>query len=260
MANKSTFQGTYNSAISGKFKANTTKDIGSDDMRALVDSIVANNPFTDDDSYTWSSPMVPASGTTTLTATAAPAISSYSTGQTFKLQAVSTATGNTTLNINAVGAKKLFKAPGLQAGIGDWIVDGIYTVIYDSTLDSAVGGFLIVAGNIDIPDRIISSTLGVSIFFNFNLKKKRLFVGSDPVTAPISVILANEANAIEYDFVLNIQDVAAILTFQSDYISNDVRWNASTKAFEFGEIGYYKGHAVNDGTHWFLDISPSPYL
>lgn len=146
MANKTTFQGTYNSPTTGLFKTNITKDIGSDDLRALVDSIVANNPFTDDDSYTWASPLVTISGTTTLTGTVSPAIAAYATGQTFKVKSTSTITGAATLNLNTVGAKKVYISPTVQAGSGIFVANGIYILVYDSALDSASGGFLIIGG------------------------------------------------------------------------------------------------------------------
>ncbi len=148
MANKITFQSVYNNIISGLFKTNTTKDIGSDDLRALVDSIVANNPFTDDDSYTWASPIVSITGTTTLTGTASPAITAYATGQTFKIKVASTSTGSVTLNLNAVGAKKVFVNPTTQAGGGSLVINTIYILVYDSALDSATGGFLIIGSSL----------------------------------------------------------------------------------------------------------------
>lgn len=145
--NKSTFQGKYNNVSTGLYKTNTTKDIGSDDFRAQIDDIFANIPFTDDDSYTWASPLLSVSGTTSLTGTASPAITAYSSGQTFKIKVASTTTGAATLNLNSVGAKKIFLSPTVQVNTGEFIANKIYVVIYDSTLDSASGGFLVIAGH-----------------------------------------------------------------------------------------------------------------
>jgi hypothetical protein len=143
MANKITFQSVYNNVVSGLFKTNTTKDIGSDDMRALVDSIVANNPFTDDDSYTWASPLTDTSGSNTYTATLLPAIVSYTHGMIIKIRFNATSTAASTLNLNGIGARKIMVSPFEQADDGDIVAPQSYMAMYDSYLDSGTGAFLL---------------------------------------------------------------------------------------------------------------------
>lgn len=146
MASKATFISKFNSAISGLFKDNITKDIGANDARELVSDVAANIPFTDDDSYIWASPCVDLSGTSTMTATLSPAISSYANKMSVKVKATDTSDGVVTWNFNSVGAKKVFINPTTQAGSGDLIDNQIYSAVYDTALDGGSGGFLIVGG------------------------------------------------------------------------------------------------------------------
>ena len=53
-------------------------------------------------------------------------------------------TGAVTLNVDGLGAKKVYMPDGTQAGSGDLDADSMYDVAYDSALDSASGGFKII--------------------------------------------------------------------------------------------------------------------
>lgn len=260
MASKTTFQALYNNIVSGLFKTNTTKDIGSDDMRSLVDSITANNPFTDDDSYTWASPITAVAGTTTLTGTPSPVITAYATGQVFKIKAGSTTTGSATLNFSSIGAKKLYVTPTVQAGGGSLVINTIYIIVYDATLDSAAGGFLIIGSSLSDFDSATPSTAGGTITFDLESKTRRVFVGSASFGSAKTIALSNNSNALEIDFILDISNVAAILTFPSSFLMSDVRWEATgAKQWEPDSTGKFKGHAIFNGTNWLLDIT-NPYV
>lgn len=79
-----------------------------------------------------------ASGTNTITATYAPAPTAYATGQRFTFKAQNTITGAATLNVNALGAKNIYKKD-ISSGTlvplasGEIIQNGLYTVEYDGT-------------------------------------------------------------------------------------------------------------------------------
>lgn len=141
---KTTFEGTFNNSSTGLFKTNTTKDIGSDDLRTLVDNLTDSVPFNQDDRYTWSFPQVSTTGTNTYAATPSPAITAYSTGQAFKIKFTEASSGASTLNLNGLGAKKLYINPTTQAGSGNIVDEQVYFLVYDAALDAATGGFLIV--------------------------------------------------------------------------------------------------------------------
>jgi hypothetical protein len=141
--NKNNFEGTFNSPTTGLFKDNTAGDIGADDARTLVDNTADSVPFTLDDSYTWASPKVETSGTNTYTGTLSPAITAYGNGMKVHVKIKDASTGASTLNLNAVGAKKIFINPTTQAGNGDLTDEQDYWMTYDSALDTAAGGWLI---------------------------------------------------------------------------------------------------------------------
>lgn len=145
---KSTFEVKYNDSSTGLFKTNTSKDIGSDDARELVTDVKENIPFTDDDSYIWPFPgITTTTSTTAFVGTLSPAITGYSNRMKVQIKMHATSTGAATLNLNTVGAKKIYLSPTVQAGAGDLIIDQTYIMIYDSALDSASGGFIIIGAS-----------------------------------------------------------------------------------------------------------------
>jgi hypothetical protein len=53
-------------------------------------------------------------------------------------------TGAVTINVDAIGAKKVYMPDGTQAGNGSLDADSLYDLVYDSSLDSSAGAFKIV--------------------------------------------------------------------------------------------------------------------
>jgi hypothetical protein len=92
------------------------------------------------------------SGTNTYAATIAPAITTYTGGDIYKLKFGNASSGASTVNLNSLGAKKLYKSPTVQAGSGDIIANIVHWVVYDASLDSAAGGFLIMNPNQGVTD------------------------------------------------------------------------------------------------------------
>jgi hypothetical protein len=86
------------------------------------------------------------SSTTAYVGTPSPAIAAYATGQRFQVKIHATSTGAATLNLNAIGAKKVYTDPTTQADSGDLLINQVYILVYDAALDTAAGGFLIVGG------------------------------------------------------------------------------------------------------------------
>lgn len=106
-----------------------------------------------------------------------------------------------------------------------------------------------------------TSTAGSIIDFDFALKQQRKFLGSASFSTTKEITFSNDTNAIEFDFFFNITNVAAILTFPSSVLMDDVRWEA-TGAQEWAPdgTGWFKGHAEFNGTNWLLDISKATYI
>lgn len=68
-----------------------------------------------------------------ITATLAPAITAYATGQTFSFKAASANTSTTTVNFNGVGAKTIKRADGSNLQANDIKSGALVTVQYDGT-------------------------------------------------------------------------------------------------------------------------------
>jgi len=73
------------------------------------------------------------SGTDTITATCAPAITAYAAGQSFKFTAAGANTGAVTLNINSLGAKAVTKEGTTPLAAGDIASGAVVWVDYDGT-------------------------------------------------------------------------------------------------------------------------------
>lgn len=142
-----------------------------------IDSAFIKN----DDSYTAPFPQVTATGTNTYAATLAPAITAYATGQKFQIKFTNASSGVSTLNLNAVGAKKIFVNPTTQATTGHIVAGQISLLAYDAALDAAAGGFLMLGA-----PSTSASTLGAILTSSNDatgLQIKNLFDGSDPQDA-----------------------------------------------------------------------------
>lgn len=77
------------------------------------------------------------------TLTSGEALSSYDASMVFMWSPNADSTGAVTLNVDAIGAKKVYMPDGTQAGSGDLDADSAYLVIYDASLDSSSGAFKI---------------------------------------------------------------------------------------------------------------------
>lgn len=114
-----------------------------DDLNAL--SAFANTLI---DRYSFPFPQFDtATSTTAYTGTPNPAITAYATGQKFQVKAHATSTGSSTLNLNGLGAKKVFTNPTTQATTGNLLINQIYILAYDAALDTAAGGFLMIGSS-----------------------------------------------------------------------------------------------------------------
>ena len=77
------------------------------------------------------------------TLTSGESLSAYADGMLFMWSPNGDSTGAVTLNLDAIGAKKVYMPDGVQANTGDLDADSSYLIHYDSALDTASGGFKI---------------------------------------------------------------------------------------------------------------------
>lgn len=154
---RSDYKSRYNNATTGKYKANVTQSITSAEHRDMIDN---SDSFFNvaDDSYTGAFPQVTATGTNTYAATLSPVITAYATGQKFQIKFSNASSSVSTLNLNSVGAKKIFINPTTQATTGHIVANQISLLAYDATLDAAVGGFLMLGSATDTSGFLTTAT------------------------------------------------------------------------------------------------------
>lgn len=104
-----------------------------------------------------------ATGTNTYAVTLDPALTAYVTGIVVNVKFTNASTGASTLNVNALGTKKIYKFESgsySAIGSGDISASMFSTLFYDSTLDSAAGGWILVSHYIEYPtDFVTGDTL-----------------------------------------------------------------------------------------------------
>lgn len=109
--------------------------------------------------------------------------------------------------------------------------------------------------------RVSASTAGATITLTFGagvLAYTRRFYGSASFATPKTIALADNTNANHFTFIFTITDVAATLTFPAAFKSSDSRF--ASLVFTSLETGTFKAVADYDGTSWYVDFSPLPYV
>lgn len=78
--------------------------------------------------------------TNAIVITPSPSIGAYAAGQKFFIKVSNTNTGATTINVNGLGAKNLYKQVSLDIGAGSILANQIILVAYDGTNFQIIGG------------------------------------------------------------------------------------------------------------------------
>jgi len=158
------------------------------------------------------------------TITSGESLSAYVNGMRFAWQPNADSTGAVTLNVDAIGAKKVYMPDGTQAGSADLDADSIYDVIYDDDLDSAAGGFKIagfpdasaIAGNLSDIQALSDPGADRGLFWDDSASKIAYFSAGTglqfsgtqlDVGATLQVYNANALTAAEIQQVQNINTV-----------------------------------------------------
>lgn len=108
---------------------------------------------------------------------------------------------------------------------------------------------------------VSASTAGATITLTFGstiLAYTRRFYGSASFATPKTIALADNTKANHFTFIFTITDVLATLTFPAGFKSYDTRF--LSLVFTSLETGTFKMTADYDGTSWYVDFSPLPYV
>jgi hypothetical protein len=103
-------------------------------------------------------------------------------------------------------------------------------------------------------DQIEVATAGGTITLDFDSKIERMFVGGAPFATPKTIAFDNDTVALLGQFVFDISNIAAVLTFPSDVImqGSDSRWDAGAFEFTPDATGKHQFSISWDGTNWIL--------
>lgn len=103
-------------------------------------------------------------------------------------------------------------------------------------------------------DQDTPSTAGSTITLDMNSQIQRSHVGSASFSTPKTLALSNTTNSLFFNFFFEVTDVAAVLTWPSDWISSNVDFNGttwtppSTGKYEFG------GSFNDTSNEWYIKI------
>lgn len=127
----------------------------------------------------------------------------------------------------------------------------------DSTYDAAITAEIAAAISAAIAIHILDyvnnvDTSGGTITLNLNSKVQRMFRSPDSFATPKTIALSNTTNGLVIDFKLIMSDVAAVLTFPTNFTmpTTDLRWNDSAHTFTPSATGEHEFSATFDGTDW----------
>lgn len=96
-------------------------------------------------------------------------------------------------------------------------------------------------------------TTGGAITLNFDGQVNRKFVGATSFAAPKTIAYSNAGFANEYTIMVEVTDIAAVITFPAGTISNAAGW--SSLAWTPSYTGKFKFKADYDGTSWWLEVN-----
>lgn len=80
------------------------------------------------------------SGTNTYTATATPTLLAYVTGKPFWCKFTNANTGASTLNVDGLGAKNIYKSNAVALVAGDIQANSLIELVYDGSAFQVIGG------------------------------------------------------------------------------------------------------------------------
>lgn len=185
----------------------------------------------------------------TLTLPTGHTITAYATGMRFLWKPNGNSSGSVTLNVDGVGAKKVYLPSGVQAGSGHITSGTLIDVAYDAMLDSSAGGFQIVGSSSAIASQPLDATLTALAALSWSSGNALLqFTAADTVSLTLtpsvsSVTAQNSAGAstVAARFV-NTTDSASVTvaSFEGD--------RATPANSDFAQIDYKLSNAAGTQT------------
>lgn len=99
-------------------------------------------------------------------------------------------------------------------------------------------------------------TSGASITFNFQGVVHRIFIGNSSFASGKLIAYSENTNALKYEFLYEITNVAATLTFPSNSLVYTLTgsYDAPSKTWTPNDVGKYQLDASFDGTNWWIKI------
>lgn len=99
-------------------------------------------------------------------------------------------------------------------------------------------------------------TSGGTITFNFQEVVSRIFIGNASFATPKTIAYSEATNALKFEFLFQVTNVAAVLTLQSNSLVNAIAgiWDSTGKTWTPNDIGRYVLEGTYDGTNWWIKI------
>lgn len=226
--------------------------------------------------YDQSGQVVTGGTSTALTATTTSSFTSLAEGRMLCVEMNATCGDNPTLNVDSRGAKKLYKftktgnGSPVQIAAGDMQLGGRYILQYDTSLDTAVGGWIVLNPSLDHlqatwTDIASAATVNIGAAASANLR----VTGTTGITAFDSVpsgirrllrfagvvTITHNATSMILPGGANITTAAGdIYEFSSLGSGN---WTCTAKLFSLDSIGTTRGSLIYRGASAYQALVPS---
>lgn len=105
-------------------------------------------------------------------------------------------------------------------------------------------------------DSATIDTSGGTITLNFQSVVSRIFIGSASFATFKTINYSENTNALKFEFLFQITDLAAVLTLPSNSLVNTTAgvWDSSGKTWTPNDIGRFTLTGTYDGTNWWIKI------
>lgn len=112
----------------------------------------------------------------------------------------------------------------------------------------------------DMPRQDVIPTATATIELNFQGQRSLTFVVGENIIGATEFEISNDTNAVYFELII-VVITSSPMTFPSNFLMSDVRWDAGSKEWSPGEDqGTYKGRGTRLGSNWLFDMSQSIYV
>jgi hypothetical protein len=101
------------------------------------------------------------------------------------------------------------------------------------------------------------STTGGTITLDMNSQQQRMHVGSASFSSAKIIAMSNATNALQFQFIFEVTNVAAVLTVPSDWLMSSANFNGTD--WTPPGTGRYVFGGMFDGTNWYVNDG-GPYV